>query len=108
MQKLPRGVRNNNPGNIDYNPKNKWQGQTGIEEGVPKPRFARFDRAENGIRAIVKILQTYRKRGIKTPRQIAHTWAPPVENNTPAYAAALARRLEIGLNEEIPWTLKNA
>ena len=22
-----RGVRNNNPGNIDYNPANQWQGQ---------------------------------------------------------------------------------
>ncbi|RRW53224.1 structural protein P5, partial [Pseudomonas fulva] len=22
----PRGVRNNNPGNIDYNPRNAWQG----------------------------------------------------------------------------------
>ncbi|MFP3374343.1 structural protein P5, partial [Pseudomonas sp. SIMBA_068] len=23
----PRGVRNNNPGNIDFNPRNAWQGQ---------------------------------------------------------------------------------
>ncbi|MBD1602511.1 structural protein P5, partial [Pseudomonas sp. CA3A] len=26
-----RGVRNNNPGNIDFNPRNNWQGQLGIE-----------------------------------------------------------------------------
>ena len=28
-----RGVRNNNPGNIDYNPRNAWQGQLGLEFG---------------------------------------------------------------------------
>ncbi|WP_274539958.1 hypothetical protein [Xenorhabdus mauleonii] len=24
---MTRGIRNNNPGNIDYNPVNDWQGQ---------------------------------------------------------------------------------
>lgn len=38
-----RGIRNNNPGNIDFNPLNAWLGQIGLEVGVAKPRFARFD-----------------------------------------------------------------
>lgn len=29
-----RGVRINNPGNIDYNTCNAWQGQLGLELGV--------------------------------------------------------------------------
>ncbi|BDM23053.1 hypothetical protein KMS_R28100 [Pseudomonas sp. LRP2-20] len=33
----PRDVRNNNPGNIDFNPRNDWQGQIGKE---PDGRFA--------------------------------------------------------------------
>jgi hypothetical protein len=26
LDKIPRGIRNNNPGNIEYNPNTKWQG----------------------------------------------------------------------------------
>lgn len=29
--KQSRGIRNNNPGNIDYNKNNQWRGQIGIE-----------------------------------------------------------------------------
>jgi len=101
MQKLPRGVRNNNPGNIDYIPKNKWQGQTGIEEGVPKPRFARFDRPENGIRAIAKLLLNYHKAGFNTVAKMINRWAPPVENDTGAYARAVAS--EMGLSPFTPF-----
>ena len=36
----PRGVRNRNPGNIDYNPRNAWQGQFVLEAGAAKPRRA--------------------------------------------------------------------
>lgn len=34
MTKPARGERNNNPGNIDYNPRNKWKGLVGIETEV--------------------------------------------------------------------------
>ncbi|WP_347147235.1 hypothetical protein [Proteus vulgaris] len=52
MAKIARGERNNNPGNIDYNPRNKWKGLVGIETGVPNPRFCVFESPEYGIRAI--------------------------------------------------------
>ncbi|QLG90782.1 structural protein [Pseudomonas yamanorum] len=85
-----RGVRNRNPGNIDYSPRNNWQGQLGLEVGVPKPRFARFDTAENGIRALGKTLLTYqRKHGLKTVKAIISRWAPSVENDTAAYVRAV-------------------
>ncbi|QLG95290.1 structural protein [Pseudomonas yamanorum] len=85
-----RGVRNNNPGNIDYSPANLWQGQLGLEVGVPKPRFARFDTPENGIRALGKLLQTYqRKYGLKTVKAIISRWAPSNENDTAAYVRAV-------------------
>ncbi|MBP6953008.1 MULTISPECIES: structural protein P5 [Pseudomonas] len=106
----PRGVRNNNPGNIDYNPRNAWQGQLGLEVGVPSPRFARFDTPENGIRALGKLLINYRGKdgmpgvggpGIDTVRETITRWAPGNENNTDAYIAAVARRLGVNANDVI-------
>ena len=84
-----RGVRNRNPGNIDYNPANQWQGQLKPDPGIEK-RFARFDTAENGIRALGKLLLTYqRKHGLKTVRAIINRWAPSVENDTAGYVRAV-------------------
>lgn len=105
-----RGVRNNNPGNIDFNPRNAWQGQLGLEVGVAKPRFARFDQPENGIRALGKLLLNYRGKdgmpgvgrpGIDTPLEFISRWAPASENDTNAYAQAIAKRLGVGVRESI-------
>ena len=80
-----RGVRNNNPGNIDFNAANKWQGQIGKEaEG----RFARFSSPQFGIRALALLLITYQDRhNLRTVREILNRWAPPVENATSAYVS---------------------
>lgn len=84
-----RGVRNKNPGNIDYNQANQWQGQLKPDPAIER-RFARFDTAENGIRALGKVLLTYqRKYGLKTAKAIISRWAPAVENNTAAYVRAV-------------------
>lgn len=87
-----RGVRNNNPGNIDYNKANDWKGQIGIEVGAPKPRFARFDTPENGIRALGKLLLTYQdKHKLRTVSAIINRWAPSSENDTASYVKAVER-----------------
>ncbi len=114
-----RGVRNNNPGNIDFNPRNDWVGQLGLEQGVTKPRFARFDSPENGIRALGKLLINYRGKdgmpgvggkGIDTVLETVNRWAPSNENNTQAYAAAVAKRLNVRptdpINIKDPATLR--
>lgn len=106
----PRGVRNNNPGNIDFNQRNAWQGQLGLEVGVAKPRFARFDTPENGIRALGKLLINYRGKdgmpgvggkGIDTVLETINRWAPANENDTKAYASAVAKRLGVGITDPI-------
>ena len=115
----PRGVRNRNPGNIDYNPRNAWQGQLGLEEGVAKPRFARFDHPENGIRALGKLLINYRGKdgmpgvggkGIDTVLETINRWAPSNENDTQAYTSAVAKRLGVKptdpINIKDPATLR--
>ena len=104
MKPQTRGVRNNNPGNIDYNKANDWHGQIGLEIKVGKstPRFARFDTPENGIRALGKLLLTYQRRhGLKTIEQIISRWAPSVENNTRLYIDAVAKAMQTAADADI-------
>ncbi|MFA1583736.1 structural protein [Proteus mirabilis] len=102
MSRPARGERNNNPGNIDYNPANKWQGLIGIETGVPNPRFCVFKSPEYGIRAIYKLTQTYqRKYGLNSVSAIINRYAPPVENNTSGYINRAASSIGVGINDKI-------
>lgn len=109
MTVITRGVRNNNPGNIDFNPRNKWEGQLGKETG-PNGRFAVFDTPENGIRALSKLVINYRGKvgeplvghdGIDTVQETINRWAPPGENNTGAYVAAVAKAVGVKPTESI-------
>lgn len=95
----PRGVRNNNPGNIDRG--QPWQGLAKPHEMTPEQRaekrFAVFRSPEWGIRAIVRILQTYREKyGLASVEGIINRWAPPVENDTGAYMARVAKDMGVG------------
>lgn len=112
-------MRNNNPGNIDFNLRNPWQGQLGLEVGVISPRFARFDTPENGIRALAKLLINYRGKdgmagvggqGIDTVRETITRSAPGGENDTEAYIASVAKRLGVKPNDlidvRLPATLR--
>lgn len=92
----PRGIRNNNPGNLNY------VGQAGAtkEEG-PNGRFAVFSSMEEGIAALVKQLQRYIGRGIDTIRELVNTYAPSSENDTGAYMKALSKSLGVGLDDKL-------
>lgn len=90
---VPRGIRNNNPGNIDFSKANDWLGQLPFDPAI-ESRFARFDSPQHGIRALAKTLLSYqRKHGLKTVRAMIGRWAPASENNTTAYARAVETRL---------------
>jgi hypothetical protein len=83
-----RGIRNNNPGNIDRNA-TKWQGMAADQSG--DPRFIVFKTPQYGIRAIARLILTYQNQhGLNTIRKIIGRWAPPNENNTSAYVKAVA------------------
>lgn len=101
-----RGIRNRNPGNIDHNDANPWQGELPVDK-AKESRFCRFDTPENGIRALAKVLLTYfKKYNLKTPRAIVNRWAPPKENNTDAYVNQVAKFLGVGADDQIDLTRK--
>lgn len=107
-KKTPRGVRNNNPGNIDKVRGTVWQGQA---VNQPDPRFVTFTAPEWGIRAIARVLITYQDKRkakdgsrIDTVREIVHRWAPATENDTDAYVKSVARVTGIGADQTIDVT----
>jgi hypothetical protein len=81
---------NNNVGNIRFVPSIKWQGQVGNKNG-----FAVFDTVSNGVRAMVKQLNTYKSRGLNTIQEIITTYAPPNENDTTEYIATVSKITKI-------------
>lgn len=90
-QKLPRGIRNNNPRNIRWG--DNWQGlkQDGKQQD---PSFCVFTNAVYGIRALAKILINYKKLyGLKTIRSIISRYAPPNENQTQVYIQSVSKQI---------------
>lgn len=106
MATQTRGIRNNNPGNIDRSPNNKWQGRMprdrmSVAQREEK-RFEVFSTAAWGIRAMAVLLITYFDRhGCNTVEKIIDRWAPPVENNTRAYINAVADAVGVGAGDFI-------
>lgn len=81
-------VRYHNPGNIMQHTGTKFLGE------IPSPhrRLTAFSSNEYGVRAIVKIIQSYRRQGYKTYKQIIYRYAPPTENHTNAYLKFVCSR----------------
>jgi hypothetical protein len=95
---LARGIRNNNPGNIRRT-ETRWQGE---RSEVTDPVFEEYETPEDGIRAMAVILRTYRvHHGLNTIEGIIARWAPPVENDTAAYADTVSRRMGVPLTAEL-------
>lgn len=105
---LPRGMRNNNPGNIRIS-NTAWKGKVPVGQNTDKA-FEQFGTFVYGIRAMIKNLQSYqRDRGLNTINQIISTWAPPGvdNNNTGAYVATVSLNTGIGPTQPITLTDKN-
>jgi hypothetical protein len=86
---VPRGIRNNNPGNIRLG--SPWFGLVPAAQQTD-PTFCQFDTPVHGIRAMGKILCTYHDTyELNTIKDMISRWAPPNENDTAAYIANVAQ-----------------
>lgn len=93
----PRGIRNNNPGNI-MKGGDSWQGEVQGND----VRYATFATPEAGIRALGKTLLTYQdKHGLDTVERIVSRWAPASENDTAAYAREVSKELGVKPSDPI-------
>jgi hypothetical protein len=99
---LPRGMRNNNPGNIRRSG-NNWKGKL---KTSTDSAFEQFVSYSYGIRAMIRNLLTYQNRGLDTITKILYTYAPPADSNdTEGYISFVASRSGFGRNDVL--NLKN-
>lgn len=100
---LLRGLRNNNPLNIEKTKgDNPWQGEI-----VPSKdsRFAQFSSMAYGYRAAFKLLNNYQRNyGIDTIRKMISRWAPSNENHTEAYVKTVSDRSGVPADGRITTT----
>lgn len=102
--KLTRGVRNNNPGNIEKG--TAWKGLAAVQSDQ---RFATFAHPKWGFRAIARILLGDFKEGQNTVRSLIEEWSPPIDifqgsakpQATEAYVQAVAKHLRVAANAPI-------
>ena len=88
----PRGLRNCNPGNIRIN-KDKWKGLRKVQTDES---FFQFEHVKWGYRALLRVLQNYRRRhGCQTIADFINRWAPPCENNTGGYIARVCEEMQV-------------
>lgn len=101
---LPRGMCNNNPGNIRFSHANNWQGKVPFSQNTdPGKSFEQFIEYRYGIRALIKLLYAYRAQGLDTLRKIMFTYAPPTENNTSGYIKFITDRTGIDEWSPLNW-----
>lgn len=88
----PRGIRNNNPGNIKYNGIAGWRGlATPPSDGT----FCIFIQPHYGIRALARLLKNYNRiYGLRTISSIITRFAPASENKTNAYINSVAKSMK--------------
>ncbi len=96
-----RGVRNNNPGNLEDS-SNQWDGQVGSDG-----RFCKFSTPEHGLRAMFKLVNNYGTRyNLDTIEEIIGRWAPNSENDTKGYIQFVANQTGYSKDEKIDTDLE--
>lgn len=93
---MPRGIRNNNPGNL--------KGELGFMgfKGLDDKGYGTYDTPEAGLRAMaINIRNQQDLHGLNTVADIVTKYAPPDENNTPAYIASVSKALGVKPDEKI-------
>ena len=93
LSNAPRGIRNNNPGNLIYT-NIKWNGKLPKEQNKDR-RFEMFIAPVYGVRAMIKDLKHDIEKGKSTVPQLIEEYAPRFENNTSNYINTVCKDLNV-------------
>ncbi|MBR8536702.1 hypothetical protein KDU71_14090 [Carboxylicivirga sediminis] len=93
LSNAPRGIRNNNPGNLIYT-NIKWNGKLPKEQNKDR-RFEMFKAPVYGVRAMIKDLKHDIEKGKNTVPALIEEYAPKFENNTAAYIKTVCKDLKV-------------
>lgn len=99
LSSAPRGIRNNNPGNLIFTNIN-WTGKLPKEENKDR-RFEMFIAPEYGIRAMIKDLKNDIEKGKNTVPALMTEYAPRFENNTDAYIQTVCKDLKVSTSAKL-------
>lgn len=91
----PRGIRNNNPGNLVLTTI-AWKGKVPNAQNTDK-KFEQFTSPLWGIRAMfIDVRGDIEKDGLNTIRKLITEYAPKFENNTAAYIQSVVNQVGVG------------
>lgn len=99
LSSAPRGIRNNNPGNLIFTNIN-WTGKLSKEQNKDR-RFEMFIAPEYGIRAMIKDLKNDIQKGKNTVPALMTEYAPRFENNTDAYIQTVCKDLKVSATAKL-------
>lgn len=101
---LPRGIRNNNPGNL-IKTSIGWFGKIPHDKNTDS-RFEQFESIPYGIRAMLKDIKSdITGKGQNTIRKLIGAYAPEFENNTTSYINNVAA--SVGISADAVLTPNN-
>ena len=118
---LPRGIRNNNPGNLKWDIRNRWQGlaadlhdevvmATELDGTQTVSRMCIFETPPDGCRAMLVTFITYQDKrladdgsAIDTVKEVIERWAPKGKENPNhgAYVESVRRHLGVQPGQHI-------
>jgi len=97
---LPRGYRNNNPGNIRLS-KSLWLGKVNLEQNTDGA-FEQFISMEYGLRAMMKLIIKYiTKYGDEDIVGIICRYAPAKENDVDSYVDSVVEKTGFSPYDEL-------
>ncbi len=89
----PRGIRNNNPGNL-VKTSIAWKGKVPVSNNKDR-RFEMFIAPEYGVRAMIKDLKNDIAKGKNTIATLISEYAPRFENDTQRYITHVSKALKV-------------
>lgn len=103
---LPRGLKNNNPGNIRIS-NIAWQGKVPVDQNTDGV-FEQFTSFELGTRAMGQNIYNILQNGAGTITDLINTYAPPSDNNdTTSYINYVATQTGLDPNTPVDLTAAN-